>query len=299
MLYTVTGILDQSNTVLDNLVLTSLESVWLVHSGESHQAKGSFTYKTIDDFGGDTLALKNYLDSVQNINVDSIIAAQELAQVAEEEAVDHNDPNHDHSKCNHISHSPEKYQQVLDQMDPMALEVTAVLVKVRSPKGMVMLPYAINKIDGLMAADVAIEMQLLNQLMSPAMGVMELLAYIIMFIAAISMFVATFNSLKDRQYEIALMRVLGSSSIKIFITILFEGLILALLGFLTGWLLSHIGMSLFANYLTEQYHYDFSGWIFLKEELYILIGALVIGIVSAIYPAYKAYSVDISNTLSK
>jgi putative ABC transport system permease protein len=78
-----------------------------------------------------------------------------------------------------------------------------------------------------------------------------------------------------------------------------EGIILALLGFFTGWLMSHIGMSIFAGYLTEQYHYDFSGWIFLKEEMYILAGALVIGIVSALYPALKAYSVDISSTLSK
>jgi putative ABC transport system permease protein len=295
MLYKVVGVLERSHTVLDNLVLTSLESVWLVHSGEDHQAIGSFNYKTIDDFGGDTLAMKTYLDSLQTINIDSIVEAQAVV----EEFVDHNDPNHDHSKCNHIAHHPEKYKEVLAAMDPMQLEVTAVLVKVKSPKGKMMIPGMINNMDGLMAADVAIEMQLLSQLMSPALGVMEMLAYVIMFIAAISMFVATFNSLKDRQYEIALMRVMGSSAAKIFITILFEGIILALLGFLTGWLLSHIGMSIFAGYLTEQYHYDFSGWIFLKEEIYILAGALVIGIVSALYPAFKAYSVDISNTLSK
>jgi len=295
MLYKIVGILEPSGTVLDNLVLTSLESVWLVHSGESHQPVGTFAVKTIDDFEGDSLAFKVYTDSIKSIDINAI--EEEIVEV-EEPAFD---SDHDHSTCNHDHgpKSPEDLQKMLANMDSANLDVTAVLIKVRSVKGKLMIPNLVNNIDGLMAADVAIEMQLLTQLMSPAMGVMELLAYIIMFIAAISMFVATFNSLKDRQYEIALMRVLGSSAIKIFVTILLEGLILALLGFITGWLLSHLGMSIFASYLTEQYHYDFQGWIFLKEELYILIGALVIGIVSALYPAFKAYSVDISNTLSK
>jgi putative ABC transport system permease protein len=275
MLYKIVGILEPSGTVLDNLVLTSLESVWLVHSGESHQPVGTFAVKTIDDFEGDSLAFKVYTDSIKSIDINAI--EEEIVEV-EEPAFD---SDHDHSTCNHDHgpKSPEDLQKMLANMDSANLDVTAVLIKVRSVKGKLMIPNLVNNIDGLMAA--------------------ELLAYIIMFIAAISMFVATFNSLKDRQYEIALMRVLGSSAIKIFVTILLEGLILALLGFITGWLLSHLGMSIFASYLTEQYHYDFQGWIFLKEELYILIGALVIGIVSALYPAFKAYSVDISNTLSK
>lgn len=279
MLYEIVGVLEKNNTVLDNLVLTSLESVWIVHAGESHQSIGSFDVKTIDDFGGDSLALDSFLKN--------------QPVIAENEHHDH-DHHHDHN------HAPIlNYDSILQAIDPLTKEITAMLVSCKTIKGKFTIPGVANNTEGMMAADVAIEMQLLDQLIAPAIGVMEMLAYIVMLIAAISMFVAMFNSLKDREYEVALMRVMGASAFKVFFSILIEGLLLSLMGFLSGWLLSHLGMMIFSSYLTEMYHYDFSGWVFVQEELYLLVGAIIIGIVSAFYPAYKTYLVDISNTLSK
>lgn len=284
MMYEVVGILEMSNTVMDNLLLTSLESVWVVHAGESHQAKGTLEIKTIDDLDStakDTLmTLEEF--KAQN-SLDSISDSADL--VIEEE-------HHDHGKIN--------YDSLLKLINPLDREITGMLIQVKEGgKPKLSVQGTINTYEGMMAADVAIEIQQLKEIMSPATGVMEMLAYVIMTLAAISMFVAMFNSLKDRQYEIALMRVLGSSSSKVFISILLEGLYLAILGFGLGWLLSHVGMEIFSGYLTEEYHYDFSGWIFLSEELFLLAGALIIGVVAAVYPAFKAYSTDISETLSK
>lgn len=284
MMYTVVGVLDPCNTVMDNLLLTSLESVWVVHAGEAHQAKGSLEIKTLDDL--DSTA-KDSLMTLEEFK------AQDTMKVDDEVVEDIHDHAHeDHGKIN--------YDSLLALLPPLEREITGMLIQVEEGgKPKLSVQGTINTYEGMMAADVAIEMQQLKEIMSPATGVMEMLAYVIMIIAAISMFVAMFNSLKDRQYEIALMRVMGSTSVKVFISILLEGLYLAILGFGLGWLLSHLGMQVFSDYLTEEYHYDFSGWIFLSEELYIFMGALVIGLVSAIYPAFKAYSTDISETLSK
>lgn len=294
VLYTVVGILEKNSTVLDNLLLTSLESVWVVHAGESHKAKGSLEVKSLDEL--DSLAKANMMTLEE-------FKAQNAAEAKEE---DHNHDDHDHAHHDHDhdhGHAQKvvNYDSILKTINPLDREITGMLVKVKegSAKAKLSVSATINTYDGMMAADVAIEMQLLKELMSPATGVLEMLAYVIMIIAAISMFVAMFNSLKDRQYEIALMRVMGSSSGKVFASILLEGVYLALLGFTAGWLMSHIGMQIFSGYLTEAYHYDFSGWIFIIEELYILIGALVIGVVAALFPAYRAYRTDISETLSK
>jgi putative ABC transport system permease protein len=286
MMYEVVGILAPSNTVMDNLLLTSLESVWVVHAGEAHQAKGTLEIKTINDL--DSVA-KDTLMTLEEFKAQNELdTAEELEEEPEMET-------HDHA-----SHGAVNYDSLLAMISPLDREITGMLIQVKEGgKAKLSVQGTINTYEGMMAADVAIEMQQLKEIMSPATGVMEMLAYVIMIIAAISMFVAMFNSLKDRQYEIALMRVMGSSSGKVFLSILLEGLYLAILGFGLGWLLSHFGMEIFSGYLTEEYHYDFSGWIFRSEEIYIFIGALAIGVLAAVYPAYKAYSTDISETLSK
>ncbi len=297
ILYKVVGILERSNTVLDNLLLTSLESVWVVHAGESHQAKGSLEVKRLDDSTSKesimTLDEFKRQDSLDNIAIE-----KSAAENHDEHA--HQD-HHDHSGHDHGIHKKiVNFDSILKTISPLDREVTGLLVKVKEgAKAKISTSAYINKMKDMMGADVAIEMQQLKQLMAPATGIMEMLAYVIMTIAGISMFIAMFNSLKDRQYEISLMRVLGASATKVFASILIEGLYIALIGFGVGWLFSHLGMQVFSSYLTEQYHYDFSGWVFIKEEVYLLVGAILIGIVSAIYPAYKAYSVDLSKTLSK
>lgn len=288
MMYEVVGILAPSNTVMDNLLLTSLESVWVVHAGESHQAKGSLEIKTIDDLDSNS---KEQMMTLEEFKAQNESDTGNIDEDMVESAIEEHDHDH-HGKVN--------YDSLLALINPLDREVTGMLIQVKEGgKAKLSVQGTINAYEGMMAADVAIEIQQLKEIMSPATGVMEMLAYIIMIIAAMSMFVAMFNSLKDRQYEIALMRVMGGSSVKVFLSILLEGVYLAVLGFGLGWLLSHLGMQVFSGYLTEEYHYDFSGWVFLSEEIYLFIGILAIGLVAGIYPAIKAYNTDISETLGK
>ena len=92
---------------------------------------------------------------------------------------------------------------------------------------------------------------------------------------------------------------MGSSPAKLFILIILEGLILAILGYLIGITMSHIGMELLAKYMSDAYRYSFSGLVFMKEELYLLLGALGIGLIAAIIPAFQAKNTDISRTLGQ
>ncbi|MCB0587379.1 MAG: FtsX-like permease family protein, partial [Phaeodactylibacter sp.] len=104
---------------------------------------------------------------------------------------------------------------------------------------------------------------------------------------------------RDRRYELALMRVMGASPAKLFVLIILEGLLLAVLGYALGIALSHGGMEILAGQMKEAYRYTFSGSVFLKEELYLLAGALGIGFVAAILPAIQASRTDISTTLAE
>ena len=95
------------------------------------------------------------------------------------------------------------------------------------------------------------------------------------------------------------MRVMGATPSKLFFLIITEGVLLALIGFLIGIILSHLGMQFLAGAMKDAYRYSFSGWEFLYQEWYLLLGALGIGFIAAILPAIQASRTDISETLTQ
>ena len=105
--------------------------------------------------------------------------------------------------------------------------------------------------------------------------------------------------MKERKYEVALMRTLGASRMLLFFIVALEGVLIGLFGFILGMLISHGGMAVLAGYLEDTYQYSFSATMFLSEEFYLLLGSISIGFVAALIPAIQAYRTDISATLSQ
>ena len=245
--YEVVGILEQTGEVIDQLLLTPLESVWDVHL-DDHQ-KGTFEIS------------KNKKDTHEH----------------------HHDHHHDHG------HQHEKSSN----------EITSLLVKYNSPRGKFTLPGSINKKSELMAAEPAIEIQQLFELIQPAVDILIRLSWIIFGLAMISVFITLLNSMKDRKYEIAMMRAGGASSKKIFISVIFESIIISFIGSFLGVVLGHTLMELLSGLVLSNYNYDFSGFLFYPVEFLFILGSLFIGMISGLYPAYSAYKINIAQTLKQ
>ena len=215
-----------------------------------------------------------------------------------EDADDHHGHEHDGHDHSHAA-APEVTTTSLLEEDE-SKEVTSLLVQFKGHSYQALnMQRSINENTDMQAATPAIEINRLHSMMGVGTDALWQLALIIIFVSGLSVFIALFNSLKDRKYELALMRVMGATRSTLFLLILVEGLLLAGIGFLLGIALSHIGMEFFAGYLKTAYRYSFSGMIFLKEEIFLLAGALLVGLVAAIIPAVQAFRTDISTTLSK
>ena len=128
---------------------------------------------------------------------------------------------------------------------------------------------------------------------------LQLLAILIAIVSAISIFVSLLNSLKRRKYELSLLRVMGGSPGKLLALILLEGLILAVLGFILGMLMSHLSMVGLGDSLQEKYNYDFAAWTTHGKEGLLFWGTIVLGLLAAFLPAIMAYRTDIHKTLSE
>jgi putative ABC transport system permease protein len=183
-------------------------------------------------------------------------------------------------------------------VDSANREVTAMLIFCRNKFGVLTIPNFVNKQTKMMAASPAMETARLYELTGNGVDVLRILAIIIIVVSGLSIFISLFSSLKERQYELALMRVMGATPLRLFVLVILEGLILAILGYLIGIGLSHLAMYLLETSLEESYQYDFSSSLFLNEEWYLLAGALVLGFIAALIPAIRASRTDISTTLT-
>ncbi|GAB3176414.1 ABC transporter permease [Telluribacter humicola] len=233
--YKVVGVFEPNGSVVDQLILTDLSSVWAIHDH-----------------------------------------AEEPTHSTEEGETDHDEEAIPHEK-----------------------EVTSALIQFRSPMGMLALPRQVNANTPMQAALPSIEINRLFSLMGVGIDTLRALAVVIILIAGASVFISLYNSLKERKYEMALMLSMGATRAMLFRMLLLEGLILALLGYVAGVLLSRLGLWLFSQAAEQDFHYSFSGMMLLPEELLLLAGALAIGVLAAALPSLGVYRLSISRTLAQ
>ncbi|TKC10750.1 FtsX-like permease family protein [Pedobacter polaris] len=177
-------------------------------------------------------------------------------------------------------------------------EITSLLIQYRSPMSVAMFPRMVNQMTSLQSASPAMESTRLFSLIGVGVDTLQWFAVLIMLIAAISVFVNLYNSLKERNYDLAVMRTLGASRSKLFVIVILEGLIVTIAGTIIGIALGHFVLELIGNY-QESSQAKLSGSIFITSEFYLLLAGLGIGIFASIIPAIQAYSSNISKILAK
>jgi putative ABC transport system permease protein len=180
-----------------------------------------------------------------------------------------------------------------------AEEITALLIRYRTPLAAVTLPRLINAQSALQAAAPAFELARLLQLVGTGADILRGFAYVLIIVAALSIFVALYSALQKRQFDLAVMRTLGASRGQVLWFILLEGLLLAVGGTLIGILCGHLATAAVAWWLLETRQIFFSAGSWLPQELYLPLLAIVIGVLAALLPAIQAYRLDIATVLAE
>ena len=275
--YVVTGIYEPSGTVIDQLILCTLESVWLVHGEHDHD----HDHEGHDHEDGETHSHEDHAHDEHD------------GEAAAHDHEGHNHDDHDHEGHDHDHAHDHEHSAEEDR------EITAMLVKFRNPMGIMQLPRYVNTQTEMQAALPSFEVPRLFNLLSVGITAIRAIAIAIMLISGISVFISLFNSLKDRKYELALMRSMGASRGKLLLMILMEGLILSIFGYAVGWGLGKIGMMIISGVANEDYHYDLEVFRFTSFEGILLLVTLGIGIFAALIPALRAFNLNISKTLAE
>ncbi len=222
---------------------------------------------------------------------------EEAGNTGEEAASGEEGHDHDAGETHDQEHSP-ALQRPLYEMTEQ--DITAILIQFKHRNARTLnMPRMINENTPLMAANPSYEISKLFEQLGRGERILRILGIVIVIVSSFSIFISLYNSLKDRRYELAIMRTLGASPWRLFFLILFEGVILAALGYLLGILLSHGGIEIGARIADDAYQYPFTGRTFLTEEVWLFVGALAIGVIAALIPAFEAGNTDIHRTLAE
>ena len=222
--FTVVGITNFSNSVADQLILTSAESVWGVHGDHTHD-----------------------------------------------------DEEHDHDDDK---------------------EITAMLIKFNSPMNVIQFPRYINENTNLQSAVPSYEISRLFKLFGFGIETINLLAYLIIVVSGISIFITLFNSMKERKYDMALIRTLGGSRLQLSSMLIYEALVLTISGFILGIILSRLGLVFISSLMESSFNYSLNSYGILNDEFWLLAISIFIGLIACLIPSIQVYKMDISKTLS-
>jgi putative ABC transport system permease protein len=267
--FTVVGIFQPSGTVLDQLILTASESTWQVHDHHEEMSNS-----TISNANPDT---SRKMDCIIPDAINPSLQTSNLKL-----------------QTNEID--PRTRLLTADS----SKQITALLLQFKGRNVQTLnFQRNLNANTDMQAATPALEINRLFEMMGVGESALKALASVIVIVSGLSIFIALFNSLRERRYELALLRVMGSGRERLFLLIILEGLLLSFMGFVIGIALSHGAMQILGKYMSDAYRYTFSGKIWLTEEWFLLVGALAIGFLAAIIPAISAYKTDISRTLAR
>jgi putative ABC transport system permease protein len=178
-------------------------------------------------------------------------------------------------------------------------EVTTLLVRYRNPMAAIQLPRMINSGTSMQAASPAFEMSRLFELLGVGISLLQGLAIALVVIAGLSIFIALYNSLKERKYDLAILRTLGASRGQLVGLVFLEGISLTIMGALLGIGFGHGFLALVVALTSQEVVSLVDPWVFLPEEGLIFGYALAVGIVASLIPAWSAYQTSIAKQLTK
>jgi len=178
-------------------------------------------------------------------------------------------------------------------------EITAVLVKFSSPMGVVQMPRYINEQTPFQAASPAFESTRLFGLLDQVNAFARILAISIVVVAFLSIFLSMVQALRNREYDLAIMRTLGAGRAKVLILLLLESALIAVLGSLVGILLAHTSIGIIALFYPGTLAGGLSPFKLYSFEVLVIAFSLVLGCLAALLPAIQAYRMDISKILAR
>jgi putative ABC transport system permease protein len=171
-------------------------------------------------------------------------------------------------------------------------EITAMLLRYRTPLAAVTLPRLVNATTAMQAASPAYETARLMNLVGVGAEVMRVFAIVLMGTAALSMFVALMSALQERSHDLALLRTLGARPGTLFALLAAEGVTLVVAGVILGLALGHAAAEALGRWIARSNSWSITGFAWVSQEGWLAAAVFAAGLATCLLPAIQAYRRD-------
>ena len=177
-------------------------------------------------------------------------------------------------------------------------ELTMALITYKSPLAAVTFPRYVNGSTNLQAAAPAVEITRLLRMLGVGTELLRGLGAVLLLTAALSVFIALWNAVRERRSDLAMLRMLGAGPGKLFALLLCEALWLAVLASVLGLAAGHALAAVAGQMLQARGSLPMTGWLWLPQELLVPAAAMAVAAAAALIPALGAYRVDVAHLLN-
>ncbi len=194
--------------------------------------------------------------------------------------------HHEEEEHDHLEHHHEK-------------EITSLLINFKNPRGLLTFPRRINKQTNMQAALPKYELHKLYEYTSIGFQTISLIAYLILVISCITIFISLYKMVKERAFDLAILRTYGASNFQLIKMIFYEGFIVVFSSFLLGFLLLKIVLYSVFYFMESIDHQNILKALSLNDVLetgFLILTMVIVSVSLAIYPIIKMnISIILSN----
>ncbi|WP_246147099.1 FtsX-like permease family protein [Seonamhaeicola marinus] len=316
---TVVGILKPTQKVIDRLIVTNLQSVWDVHDHGDHEGHteehknedvGSNDHEAHKDehehHDGEAHDHEAHKDEHEHHDAEAHDheAHKDEHEHHDAEAHDHEAHKDEHEHHDGEAHDHEAHKDEHEHHDDEAhdhdeeKEITSLLITFRSPAALLTFPRKVNEDSNFQAAIPRYELDRLYEFTSVGFKTITWIAYLILIISGFTIFINLYKMVKERAFDLALLRTYGASNFQIIKMVAYEAFSIALVAFLLGFLLVKAALFLILNFSNLGNKQNMIQELGIQDILYTGVLVLIMVTLSLILAIYPILRMNISTILS-
>lgn len=189
-----------------------------------------------------------------------------------------------------VHHAEESIHQVFKGAQPIKKEVTAVLVQLESAGLRLWMLDEIRKETNLMAAAPLNEVLSLSEVyLAPFQRLLLLVTIGVVLVSALVILLSLFQAVERREKSLLILRSLGATRREVSLTLLYEILLLILLGVAGGWFLGHLLVQLLSGVVYERTGLILKAWALAPSELPVLGCLMAVLLLISAVPLISLY----------
>jgi putative ABC transport system permease protein len=196
--------------------------------------------------------------------------------------------HHDHDE--HKDHDHEEHNE--------NREITSLLISFKTPRALLTLPRRINDQTNMQAALPKFELDKLYSYTGIGFKTITWIAYLILLISGMIIFISLYKMVKERSFDLALLRTFGASNFQLIKLVTYEGLVIVLSAFVLGFSLIKILLHFLFQYMQTDYLKGVLQPLSFNEIVPTALLVLIIIFVSIAVAIYPILKMKVSTILS-